>query len=140
MADDVSQDEALFTTVRPEALALANPFGDAECVRVDLLRPVNVSQLADEITAEIGQGVQISMVNARPGTPVSADNPAGLFIRPVIDEDVLTEVITKHRPDDAYGLGIRHKERLDLVEKLESGEDLTKEELIRALKIALVNR
>lgn len=124
-------DDVVMVTASAEQLAMANPFGERECAMVELdARPVNVSQLADEIEREAGHPVQLSVTNQPEG-------PSRLFVTPVVEHAVLRTVLDHHEADDDYGVPADERERRMLLDKLREGEELTPDEMAKALRLAL---
>lgn len=125
----------------PEMLAMANPFGQQDCVSMDLVREVNLSQLADEIGAAAGVQVQLTVANPEPGKHhLNRTLPNRLHVLPPIPEQVLREVISAHEPDADYGLTEEQRERFALLEKLRQDKKLTSAEMAQALIVALSER
>lgn len=131
LSDFEPLDDVIMVTASAEQLAMANPFGERECAMVELdARPVNVSQLADEIEREIGYPVQLSVTN-------HSDGPSRLFVTPVIEQAVLRTVLDQHEADDDYGIPADERERGMLLDKLRKGEELAPDEMAKALRLAL---
>lgn len=126
-----------FVQVPQEVMQMANPFGDNDCVRLGVAKAINVSQLTDELESRLGHSFQV-ILSGMDGT-VDHDRPGFLFISPPVSEGDLLDVIADHSPDPDYGLSEDHRERRDLLSKLRAGQDLTGEELSRAIQIALAN-
>lgn len=146
--DDVSDDlpdtspappEGTAFFVRPEVLAMGNPFGREECVSIDLTREINPSQLADEICERTGRpSFQVLVANPEPGRHhLNRTLPDRLHVSPPVDEDVLRELIGAHEPDPDYGLTEEQREQRDLLGKLRDGKSLSPKELNRALMLVL---
>lgn len=131
--------ETLHVVMTPEKLADTNPFGGAGVYVTEVTREVGTQQLADEIGEAAGFDVQLSVVNRRPGTPISEDNPAKVYVHPPVDGRMVRGKIKSHQIDDMYGLTSDQRDRIVLVGKLRRGEDLSKKELARALSLALTN-
>lgn len=125
-------DGITFTVASPERLAMSNPFDDMACVSVDLGKEINVTQLADEIGARAGYPVMLAMIISETAQP-------RLYVRPVVDEETITQAINDHEIDDMYGLSDERRERNTLIRKLSSGEGLTTEEMLYALRLALAS-
>lgn len=130
--------EVMFSTVPAEALVMANPFGDAECVRVKVTRPVNVTQFAMELGYALDGSFQV-VLNGVSGE-ISEESPGYLFITPPVSEHAVQATLEEHAPDADFGLGEAEKRRGELLVKLRAGEDLTPQELHQALLIALGDR
>ncbi len=124
----------IFVTSSPERLAMTNPFGDAEAVSVDFGGEVNVTQLAAEIAELTGFPVMVALVKSDDPDPVSK-----LYVTPVVNEEVIVRAISDHEFDDLYGMDESQRERYELSRKLSSGDELTVEEMRRALMIALAS-
>lgn len=133
--DDVN-DEPTFSEVPEAVLRAANPF-PADSTVVSVGRAVQPSQLADEIEAEVGYGVQLMAISLQPGTEVTPEAPGRLYVTPPVPEDALRRVIERHEIDELYGFSEEEREKYELLRKLHRGEDLTPEELRRALMHAL---
>jgi hypothetical protein len=134
---DGGVDEPMFFVIDPERIAKANPFGEAECVVVEIEREVNVSQFTDEIETKVGHKVQVSLTNVHPDQPIGMDNPARLYVTPVVPEKLIAEAISEHSADELYGMPAGQQERLRLAAKLEAGEELTIAEVNQALRLIL---
>jgi len=128
--------DTLFVSMTPKKMADTNPF-DGDCYTTSLDRQVNVAQLGDEISEAVGFNVQLSVVNPCPGTPISEDNPATMYIHPPVDGRVVRGKIRSHQIDDLYGLSEDQRARLTLTDKLRRGESLTEKEQATALRLAL---
>lgn len=120
-----------------ELLAQVNPFGDRECVSVDVAKEVGLPQLADEIEAETGVQVQLTLSRSRTGGAPTPTHPSRLHVCPPVEEDVLRRVIAAHEADPDYGLTPEQRERAELLEKLRQGKSLSGKELNLALRFAL---
>lgn len=130
--------EGMSFTASPEMLAAANPFGQQDCVSVDVGREVNLSQLADEIEAKTGVQVQLTLSNPEPGKhALDRSLPDRLHVLPPVPEDVLREAVAAHEIDPDYGFTDDQRERIALVNKLRGGEKLTQEEMTRAMLLML---
>lgn len=122
--------EMTYAVTSVQRLAMMNPYGDAECVSVDLGKHVNVTQLAYEISALAGVSVMITQITAKGlGTK--------LYVFPVVDEEVITRAVKDHEIDDLYGMDAVQRKRHELMKKLSSGDELSSEEMRDALMAAL---
>lgn len=133
---DVNDDQPVFAEVPQEALWATNPF-PADSTVIEVGKAVHPSQLADEIEAEVGYGVQLMAIGLQPGTEVIPQEPGRLYVTPPVEEDALRRVIERHEIDELYGLSGEVRERYELLAKLRRGEDLTPDEMRRALMHAL---
>lgn len=127
---DGLNDDMTFTVASPERLAVSHPFGDRECISVDLGGAVNVTQLSDEIDARAGFPVMIAMVTV-PGSSRK------LYVCPVVPEDVIVQAVSDHVPDELYGLDTLQRKRYELIQKLSSHDELSNEEMREALMLVL---
>lgn len=131
--------ETLHVVMTPAKLADTNPFAGQEVYVTEVSQEINAAQLTDEIGKAAGFDVQLSVINRRPGTPIGEDNPAKVYIHPPVDGRTVHAKIRAHQIDDLYGLTQDQKDRIVLVGKLRRGEDLTQDEMTRALRLALTN-
>lgn len=122
---------------RPELLAMINPFGKEDCAAIDLTCEVDPSQLADEIYAMVGIRVQISICRVPVNGAVTEASPRRMHVCPVVQEDVLREVIAAHEIDPDYGLTEEQRERRNLIAKLRDGREMTGQERDRLLLLTL---
>lgn len=129
--------EVEFTQVPPGAVMVTNPFGHNDCVRIRIVKDVNVAQLADELEKHLGHPVQVTLSNGN--GRANEEFPAFLFVSPPAPEDDILDVVGDHQPDPDYGLGEGYRERARLLSKLRAGEELSTAELSRALLLALTN-
>ncbi len=121
-----------FVVASPERIAMSNPFGEAECVSVDLRKDINVTQLADEIGRLTGFPVMVMEI------PFEG-LVSKLHVSPIVDEETIMRAIEDHEIDDLYGMDDRQRERGELMRKLSSEEEMSVEEIRRALMIALAS-
>lgn len=131
------KDDIVFFTLSPEQVAQANPFGDFACVRVETARPLNASQLAEEIGNKLGETVQVSVTNPNPGMEIGPDNLALVYVTPVLEEAVIMSAVNDHVIDPLYGVPAGQEARIKLAEKLGRGEELTTTEMNQALLLIL---
>ena len=128
---DLGDEEAAFTPVPVEMIRVANPF-PSDCLRLRVVKTINITQLADELEKALGVEFQL--------TYSALEDGAGyLFVSPPTSEDDILDVVGDHSPDPDYGLTADQKERSVLLAKLKDGKGLSQEELIRALVLALEN-
>lgn len=127
---DGLNEDMTFAVASPERLAMSNPFGDTACASVDLGKVVNVTQLADEIGARTGFPVMLAMITAE-------RKPSKLYVRPVVEEDVIMAAVSAHEPDDLYGMDTLQRKRHELRQKLLSGDELSDREVREALRLTL---
>jgi hypothetical protein len=122
-----------FTPVTQAEVAELDPFGDGKRITVD--RPVNVSQLMDEIREATGVQVSISMI-----WPEGAEKGT-LFVSPgdAVDGRTVAGKIRTHEPDDLYGLSETDRALAEVMNKVRSGKSLTDAERDMAL-LALSRR
>lgn len=73
-------------------------------VEMPLSKPVNMVQLAAEVTEATGTAVALSLVGPSVATdPVSEDNPATLYASPAVDADQLAQAVAEHVPNPTWG-------------------------------------
>ena len=137
MADVSEDDEAIFYSVPPEVMAATNPFPEEQSVTLDLQREVNVTQLADEISALVGFEVSLALVNLTPELDVTHGGTQRLCVMPAIKDHILLQALADHEPDELYGFSDDQRKRQELVVKLKKGEPMTEEEMRQALLLAL---
>lgn len=121
----------------------ADPFGgDSPFMRWPT--EINVRMLTSELRAVLGDDVRL--VAALPeddnGRTVTADedHPYVLFLSPpTVDMDVVRQLMAAHRPDSLFGLSGSDRARAELIGKAQAGEDLTPDEMQRALRFLLLN-
>lgn len=135
LCDEMSE-EGFFVPVPAESLTALNPFGDQSCVYVDTSREINVAQLTDEIGELVGFEVQLIVINPRPGTPVSRENLARLYVCPEVESEVIAKAVSLHKINETYGLTRDRVLRQELIEKLRE-DDLTPGEMREALRLVL---
>lgn len=112
------------------------PF-NGDCTGVELTRTVNPSQLSDELSDAAGLQVQVMTMSSHPGPEISPEAPARLYAHPRVDEDLLRRVIDDHDPDDDYGYTPQQREKMALLSKISAGQELSREEVTRALALSL---
>lgn len=130
-------DDIEFTQVPPGAALVMNPFDKNDCVRIRVIKNVNLTQLADELERSLGHPVQMTLSNGNGFA--DEERPAFLFVSPSAPEDEILDVVADHRPDPDYGLSGEQRERTRLLSKLRAGEELSAAELSKALLLALSN-
>jgi hypothetical protein len=107
-----------------------SPF-DEEALDILVTKPVNVAQLAAEITEALDGPVRISQQETRnPGETV-------LFITPVIDETSLCELVDAHAVDPRWGLPPLDEALEPALEKLRAGSTLTTKEISAVLRVLI---
>lgn len=80
-----------------------DPYEDA--VTVNLTKEVNVVQLTDEISAAVGQTVQLAIVRDDFTMPISVSNPAVVWIKPdTVNLTTVNNAITAHVANPNYGV------------------------------------
>lgn len=84
----------------------APPFPNA--LDFTLEKPVNLVQLQDEISNDVGLTVQASVAgNYDPAQPISPTNPATLWVAPdTVSSAAVAAVLAAHVPNPAYGMSI----------------------------------
>jgi hypothetical protein len=122
-----------FEPVPLAEVAETDPFGDGKRITVD--RPVNVTQLMDEISEATGVQVSISLI-----WPEGAEKGT-LFVSPgsAVDGRTVAGKIRTHEPDDLYGLSETDRALAEVMNKVRSKRPLTDSERDLAL-LALSQR
>lgn len=115
------------------------PSGDPlpNAVTVQVTKAINMVQLVDEISSALNQQVNVAMRQQDFTRPISADNPATLFIQPnTVSVPTVQSVITAHVPNPNYGTPVSITMFNEVTQKvLDDFEvDLTAEELEVAVK------
>jgi hypothetical protein len=104
-----------------------SPF-DEEALSVLVTKPVNVAQLATEISESLGVSHRISQQETRtPGETV-------LFITPVVDEISVLELVESHEVDPRWGLPPLDEMLEPALDKLRAGGTLTTKEISAVLR------
>lgn len=104
-----------------------SPF-DEETLDILVTKPVNVAQLASEISEALGVSHRISQQETRnPGESV-------LFITPVVDEVSVRELVESHEVDPRWGLPPLDEMLEPALEKLRGGSTLTTKEISAVLR------
>jgi hypothetical protein len=112
-----------------EEIRATSPFPDEDAYVATVTKDIDVTQLADEITKASGTAVTVAVVHGDPeGT---------LYVRPLVDPEVIEAVVEAHVIDPDYGLPADVRERQVLLEKIDQGISLSSEEVLRALKLSL---
>ncbi|MFF7198157.1 hypothetical protein ACFZAM_31175 [Streptomyces sp. NPDC008079] len=121
-----------------------DPFGDRGSIKIAWSSELNVGQLFDEFRALEGITPDAQYTTYTPeddegnAIPADADHPYVFFFTPpTLDVSVLKKALAAHRPDPYYGMDADQREQLQLVAKLRSGEDLTLEEMQKAIRMAV---
>lgn len=125
-----------FTVHTAEEISMVPPFGQEDCYSTTITKDVDPSQLADEIAAQVGHTVQVTVF--RPlDVPVSEEDPARLYVHPPVDGRTVRAKVRSHQIDPDYGFTPEQLERRELRAKIARKEPLNPEELMRALHLSL---
>lgn len=130
-------DGAMFVLTTPRKLADMNPFDEGESLCTQVTKEINPTQLTDEIERAMGVAVQICIANPDPEQAVSPDNPAKLYVHPVVEVEQVDKIVKDHVPDPDYGLSAEDQRRAELTGKLAQGHALDPAELMEALQMVL---
>ncbi|MFJ4902880.1 hypothetical protein [Streptomyces sp. NPDC088727] len=121
---------------------LSDPFG-GNSQRFSWNRAVMLGQLQAEMGETIGPDVRVALVfprgeNGQEVTP-DAKNPIVVYVTPSsVDLAAVRKLMSAHRPDPYYGMDSAQRQDAQLREKIASGQDLTLDDMQRALRL-LVN-
>lgn len=118
-------------------LAIVPPYGEEDCYSTTITKDVDPSQLADEITAQVGHTVQVVVIRPVPEDPIDEEHPAYLYVHPPVDGRTVRAKVRNHVIDPDYGFTPEQLERRELIGKLGRKEPLTPEETARALLFSL---
>lgn len=108
------------------------PFEGFDAISVDTESDVNLCQLADEIHVLNGSPVRCALIPLGEGRQGNR-----LYITPPVTEELITRAIMAHEPDELYSLTPEQRMRHEMAEKIQSGSDISHEDFLRALGMAL---
>lgn len=117
------------------------PFrGDSQ--RLTWTRDLQIGQLQEEITEALGPDVRLAAFFPldEAGEPVAVDaqTPVTLYVTPSsADLAGVKQVLAAHKPDPYFGMTDEEKARMQLREKIASGQALTPEETTAALQMLI---
>jgi hypothetical protein len=117
------------------------PFrGDSQ--RFTWPRDLGIGQLQEEVTEALGPDVRLAALFPfdADGAPVavSAQAPVTLYVTPSsADLAGVKQVLAAHKPDPYFGLSDEEKARVQLREKIASGQELTAQETTMALQMLI---
>jgi hypothetical protein len=116
-----------FTPLTQTEIAQEDPFGDSKQLSVD--KPINVTQLQDELSEVTGMTVSLSLIWPE-GEPkgVLHVSPGGVDGRTVVGK------LRSHEPDPLYGLTEAERAQAEIMGKVRRGERLEPEEMTLALQ------
>jgi len=121
-----------------QQFAIVDPF-EGKTTRVDGLTGLHhVNQLRDELAkaAELEpDAVQLALVLEDPYREAADDNVGILYISPAVDPKLAKKVLAAHEADEQYGQSDAQREWPVLKEKIQSGDELSSDEVARALRV-----
>lgn len=133
MSEEGAPDEPVLTTKH------ADPFeGDSRMLTWS--EEVNIGQLVDELSAALPEVQSAVCPPQVDGVDVDVDatNPLVIFVSPSsTDLSQVRQVLAAHRPDRYYGLSEQEVQEAQLVEKINSDQQLTPAEMQMALKMLI---
>jgi hypothetical protein len=104
----------------------------------DLVSPVNLEQLTEEINAAVGRTVGLAISGPINGNaPISPVNSATLAVTPAnVNREAINKVLAEHAPQQDYGVPDSRKRFSQVIQKVVDNQEvkLTAEELQVAVR------